>query len=605
MFQAIRRFRMNSIFFRDLLIVLLIVLLPISALCAMLYYRNEGLYNREIAGMAQSYANNTMDVLDAVFRQSKRLGAQLSIDSETRVFFQSGEAFEVTEEWTKKIIYMLRQFVLVFDHLDSIYLYAEGGDRLVTSLGGPMPASSLQDCRWRDEYYARKAAEPGYWFESRTTDIISGRYRTLLTLYWPAKYQLDDASGLVIINIDMDGLSRSLGYSMWDTSHLLYIVDDSGEIYYSNIAGHESGRMADMPLYHPSAMQRGEFIEHVALNGAHYILSGIDSGATDMRCLVYTPLEYYAQSSQRVWRFTLSIFCFAAFISLLIAVLIALRTYSQMHSILQKLTGAGSDSEDSRAKNRRKNEMDIITESITGTVTRNRMLEESLANNLILLNRAQTIALQWQMNPHFLHNTLEAIRMRIMIEQGDTNSAAAKMILQLSQLFRASMQTGEYLTTIGEEIEYCRLYIEILKPRYTKQIDFEWRIPQALFACKTVKMSLQPIIENAIYHGIKPQKGAGRVVISGRRDGDDVVISVEDNGVGMPKERIDELNHALKSLYGISDSHVGMSNTNQRIKLIFGAEHGVRVEAGAPCGTCVHIIIPYISEKEPPVPQEE
>ena len=490
----------------------------------------------------------------------------------------------------------------MFDHIDSIYLYAEGGDRLVTSLGGPMLASSIQDCRWRDDYYARKTTEPGYWFESRTTDIISGRYRRLLTLYWPAKYLVHDVSGLVIINIDMDGLSRSLGYTMLDTSHLLYIVDDGGSIYYSNIAGHESGRMSDMPLYHPSVMEKGEFIEHVTIHDTHYILSGIDSSATDMRYLVYTPLEYYAQSNRQVWSFTLSIFCFAAFVSVLIAALIALRTYSQMHSILQKLTGAGNDSEDSRAKNRQKNEMDIITESITSTVKRNRMLEENLANNLILLNRAQTIALQWQMNPHFLHNTLEAIRMRIMIEQGDPNSAAAKMILQLSQLFRASMQTGEYLTTIGEEILYCQLYVEILKPRYTKQIDFEWRIPEALFQCKTVKMSLQPIIENAIYHGIKPQKGAGRIVISGRLDGDDVVISIEDNGVGMTAERIDELNHAMQSLYGISDAHVGMSNTNQRIKLIFGAEHGVWVEAGKTCGTCVHIRIPYILEKEPLAP---
>lgn len=598
MFAGIHRFRMNSIFFRDLLIVLLIVLIPMSGLCVALHYRNERLYNQEIAGLAQSYATKTTDVLDSIFLQAKRLGAQLTNDINTRVFFQSGKAFVVTEEWTNKTVYLLRQYTLVFDHIDSIYLYAESGDRVLTSLGGPVPAASFQDHQWLDDYFARKLEGADAWFESRRTDMISGRYGKLLTLYWPAKYMAHDVTGLVIINLNMDGLSKSLGYNTRpDPAHSLYIVGGDNAIYYSNVSGQESGQMTDTPLYHPEAMEKGDFLEHVTIDGQHYILSGIDSGAVDMRYLVYTPLETYAQSNQRVVSFTLTVFALAMLVSIIIAALIALRSYTQMHNILRKLTEAGNLNEDHLAQKRRKNELELIKESIASIVSRNRLLEENLANNLILLNRAQTIALQWQMNPHFLHNTLETIRMMVMMEQRNPQSPAANMILKLSQLFRASMQSGEYLTTIGEEIRYCQIYIEILQPRYTSQIDFIWSIPEALHPCRTVKLSLQPILENAIYHGIKPQKGAGEIRISGRRDGNDVVLSVTDNGIGMDAEKMAEVNHGMQSLYKMNDTHVGMSNTNRRIKLIFGQEYGVWVEPATPCGTCVSIRIPFVVDK--------
>lgn len=127
-------------------------------------------------------------------------------------------------------------------------------------------------------------------------------------------------------------------------------------------------------------------------------------------------------------------------------------------------------------------------------------------------------ALQMQITPHFLSNTLDAIHWGA-VELGGGENSVSRMILNLSQLFRISLNMGDMLIDVASEAEQCRRYVEIMEYRYPGMISVDWRLSPSIMGCVVAKLSFQPIVENAIYHGIKPKKAPGRITVSDRLEG--------------------------------------------------------------------------------------
>ena len=159
-------------------------------------------------------------------------------------------------------------------------------------------------------------------------------------------------------------------------------------------------------------------------------------------------------------------------------------------------------------------------------------------------------------------------------------------------MLRISLDNSRQIISLEEEIKNARLYIEILQLRYADKIKVEWNIAEELKKCQIVKVSLQPLIENAVYHGIKPLRVQGVISISAFCEEERVKIQVRDNGVGMSQEECRLLNEDLKSAYQTKEGHIGVRNVGQRLKLILGdaAEMSLRSEIGE--GTVVTISLP-------------
>lgn len=220
-------------------------------------------------------------------------------------------------------------------------------------------------------------------------------------------------------------------------------------------------------------------------------------------------------------------------------------------------------------------------------------MEEELAQKMLLLNKAHSAALQAQINPHFLYNTLETIRMTILLDHDGEETDASHMLEQLSDWFRIRMQSGEYLTTLEDEIYSTELYIDIIRPRHEKTISVQWNIPEELRRCKIVKLTLQPVIENAIQHGINPKNIDGIILIHVYRQEDQLFIDVIDNGCGMDEKHMQELNNLMNDCITIQDSHIGLINTNQRIRLLFGERCGIHILSSGSNGTVVRVVFPF------------
>lgn len=203
-------------------------------------------------------------------------------------------------------------------------------------------------------------------------------------------------------------------------------------------------------------------------------------------------------------------------------------------------------------------------------------------------------ALHSQIKPHFLYNTLECIHWQAVI---DGNKEISTMVKAMAQYYRLCLSRGKEIISLKEEIRHIESYLIIQNMRYDNIIDLEDKIPEAFYNVKIPKMTLQPLIENAIYHGIRVKEGGkGRVALSIEKKGKDVYLLVEDSGTGMSQEKIDEMNRSISrhdETFGY-----GIRNVNRRIELMFGAEYGLRYFKNEQGGVTVEVHLPLEADTE-------
>lgn len=234
-------------------------------------------------------------------------------------------------------------------------------------------------------------------------------------------------------------------------------------------------------------------------------------------------------------------------------------------------------------------EMQILSESFEHMVKRLQELMEQVKREEILLRKTELKALQTQINPHFLYNTLDSIQW--MCERNKADQAV-KMVGALSRLFRISISKGKELITIADEIEHAKNYMLIQTFRYTNQFTYHFEAEEEVLHYFCNKITLQPIIENAIIHGINPAYEDGEILVTARQEKDYVVFTVSDNGMGMTEEQCRSI---LK--HDTNDSHgIGIKNVNDRIKIYFGEEYGIQVESKMDVGTTITIRFPKVTE---------
>ena len=212
-------------------------------------------------------------------------------------------------------------------------------------------------------------------------------------------------------------------------------------------------------------------------------------------------------------------------------------------------------------------------------------LMERVHQEEITLRKTELKALQAQINPHFLYNTLYSIQW--MCEQGKAEEAV-EMVDALAKLFRISISKGHELIPVREELQHAQSYLVIQSHRYKGQFDYAFRTDPAVEECLCNKITVQPFLENAIYHGLDRMVDEGRILVTTAPDGADVVITVEDNGVGMTPEQCESILQKDRT----DSAGIGIKNVNDRLKIYFGEKYGVRIDSEPDRGTRVTIRFP-------------
>ena len=199
---------------------------------------------------------------------------------------------------------------------------------------------------------------------------------------------------------------------------------------------------------------------------------------------------------------------------------------------------------------------------------------------------AELELLQAQINPHFLYNTLDTI---IWLIEADKKQESVQMVSALSDFFRFCLSRGKDIISLQEEEKHVLSYLAIQKTRYQDRMDYEVHIPESLYDYAIPKLTLQPLVENSIYHGIKLQREKGIISVSAMDLEDKIELIVKDNGAGMSEERLEEMRRAIETGEKIG---FGLRTVHERMQLLFGEEYGLTISSTEGVGTTITAVIP-------------
>lgn len=238
-------------------------------------------------------------------------------------------------------------------------------------------------------------------------------------------------------------------------------------------------------------------------------------------------------------------------------------------------------------------EVSRLSDSLNTMIDKINELLEQVTTEQIRLRKAEFELLQTQINPHFLYNTLDTI---IWLAEAGKQKEVVSMVGSLSEFFRTSLNQGKDIIPIKEELQHVKSYLEIQQVRYQDILKYEIQVPGDLDRYLIPKITIQPIVENALYHGIKNKRGMGWIRISGRREEGGFMIQVEDNGIGISEERLCQVRDKIRYREPNGKDVYGLYNVNERIRLNFGEEFGISMESVYGEGTTVGIYLPYAEE---------
>lgn len=239
-------------------------------------------------------------------------------------------------------------------------------------------------------------------------------------------------------------------------------------------------------------------------------------------------------------------------------------------------------------------EVSMLSDSLNSMIDKINELLEQVTKEQVRLRKAEFELLQSQVNPHFLYNTLDAI---IWLAESGEQKKVVSMVGSLSEFFRTSLNQGKDIISIREELQHVRSYLEIQQVRYQDILEYEILVPKELYSCLIPKITLQPLVENALYHGIKNKRGHGKILIKGKVEKEYFLIQIEDNGIGIDEERLLQVRDGISHKVPTEKNIYGLYNVNERIRLNFGEKYGISIESVYGEGTLVNVILPYEKEE--------
>lgn len=296
----------------------------------------------------------------------------------------------------------------------------------------------------------------------------------------------------------------------------------------------------------------------------------------------------------RVSAFTTMVAIMVIVIGLLVISICVSVSYSIVRPVngLVEVTNQISEGDFSvRAGSANTTEIDSLSHSVNHMAKNLDLMVAQIKEDEQKMRQAELRLLQEQINPHFLYNTLDTI---VWLIESGMEQEAEEMVVSLSDFFRLVLNHGKEYNTIKDEERHITSYLKIQQVRYQDIMEYDIQIPAKLYDYQILKLTLQPLVENALYHGIKYKRAKGTIRIYGAKEGDIISLCVEDNGVGMEEEELTRLREEINRPCKDTEKGFGLANVNERIKMNFGEKYGLEIESKKGKGTIVQVRIPAI-----------
>lgn len=487
---------------------------------------------------------------------------------------------------------ILSQFETILDSRSDILnlgIIAENGRMLINN--GQHLTNQDLDIHSQEWYTnALEGRESVYLTSSHVQHIISGERPWVITLSRGIRNKEmgtgQEKEGVFFIDLNYSAISELCDQSMVGNQGYAFIVDADGNIVY---------HPQQQQLYNELQTENIDLVMNAGsdivtwgdgINKKMYSISRSEkTGWTVVDCVRVEELLRRSNETQSIYVLVaMGLMAVALFFSRFVAKSITLPIQRLCDSMERVQEGDFSVSDivvDSE------NEIGSLTKSFNVMTQR---IHELMAQNIReqeAKRKSELKALQSQINPHFLYNTLDSI---IWMAEGKKNEEVVLMTASLARLLRQSISNEDELVSIGQEIEYARGYLTIQKMRYKDKLEFRIEVEPSILNIRLIKLVLQPVIENAIYHGLKYKESRGLLLVKGFMKNGNAVLQVIDDGVGMDQETLDHIYERHKVDY--HSNGVGIYNVQKRLQLYYGNEYGIVYESKPGEGTTATITIP-------------
>lgn len=472
---------------------------------------------------------------------------------------------------------MLRSVQEVYDYVSNINIYLNGYDRYYSSENGIQTING-------DEYWLKECQE----MEPETETLIMHHeyeeYRNTkreLTVY--QRMLLMD--GFVIMRIDLQAYENILRQAVGDTEMTILFVNSEQDlvIAYQDTVNIDSENLNRIT-------QKEETSNWITINHQRYLIQKIYDEQCNLELIALLPQVAIFKELSSIYPIYFIVFALNTMIVIALAYITTKRNFSHLDDMIQIFSNAEKEIYlPIETTSPARDEYDILMKNIIYLFLQKVRLDKELETKKEEEHIAEITALQAQINPHFLFNTLQSIQFEIRQKEGN-DSKIAEITEELSDILKYALGDPKQQVSLSEEIQYLKRYVNIQKMRFGDKFILYYEIEENLKEHHVFRLLLQPIVENSILHGVRYREhGYIKIKIYQSKQIQKIIVAVIDSGIGMTKE---ELMAQRKTISRYNPNHVGLANVNCRLKLYYGEEAQLHIYSKKDMGTVVKFYLP-------------
>lgn len=538
---------------------------------------------RQVNSNIQSYIDN-MENISVLTMTNKDVKYYISNNS----FISKSDRMP----YEKRISDLFQAILYSRKDISAIMVFGYNGfnvsDRRITLLN---PYTKLEDQSWYKE--AKSKGGQSVISPPHVQNIIQNEYRWVVSLSRELK-STDGirGEGIFLVDLNLSIINDICSKINMGKKGYVFIVDNNGNIVYHPQQQLIYSNLRSEPIAKVTAAQSGTSFNVNDDKGKRiYSVQDTNFGWK----IVGVAYSEDLIANEGTIRNSILLFAIIGILfSLILSLILSYRISRPLRILQRDMKKVERGNFDVRTNIEPINEIGQLGRSFNLMTAQIKNLMEEIIDNQESKRKSELMLLQSQINPHFLYNTLDSI---IWMGEQKKHEEVVLMTSALAKLFRASITKDKELVPIRVEVEHITNYLLIQKMRYDEQLEYEIDISPDILHYKTLKILLQPFVENAIYHGVRNKPEPGKITIRGREQDQVIIFEVEDDGMGMTPEQLEGIwtthdkQHRTKSTSGI-----GIGNVNERVKLFFGSMYGIQIQSEPEEGTIVTITIPKIKE---------
>lgn len=543
----------------------------------------EGRYNNNsVKSRMEEVLKLAINTSDMIY-QDDNLHSMLK-----REYDNYGQVVSAYNEYT-----ILRDYLKYYNEFNGVEMYVDN-DTLLSATGIFKVTDEIRESSW----YKKAIEDKGIITWLYKKDETTGNYS--LSLVRAINSTSRGHIGVLVISINPNYLADIVNDERYKTSILV-----DGRVIYSNDL--KVGEIADLGRSEAEASYYYEINEEFNENGDHLILNTFKldkSFNNTFQVLVNVPVDIITMESSTVINKGILIIG-VAIMSSLIVILYFSKNFSdrinilrsEMHKVVKGNFNIKKSMDGNDEISEVYDDLYIMMESINKLIDEVYIRKIQQEKLMVKQKEAEFKVLASQINPHFLYNTLETIRMRAFCS-GDRELAS--IVKKLGKIMRRNLEVSNQNVSFESELELVKNYLEIQELRFKGKVEHEFNIEVNAKKYNILPLLLQPIVENAFVHGLEGTKEKGKIIVSAFEDFGYLLVEISDNGCGMSRERLEFINDNLGKTNKKENGHqsIGMGNINERIKIFYGDKYGIHVFSEVNVGTKVVLVLPAIEGDE-------